>query len=203
MIVSSPNRPILSAMELRAIHLGFAELISETQRFINQHWIKVGALNLIAAFGRLTQEGGFGIISPWLFALIDVLVIVARFGLIVLVLGQGSWQAGVKQIVLFPKRMTTEGGLLWKQLKLNVFWNKIAFSVNFIVVMIIGTVTNLSIQLFTHLFFFNWLKSHQFIDPKTTAWGVIQFLGNLSITPFTVVFMVLVGMFLVRKPEQR
>lgn len=190
-------------MEQRAIHLGFAEIIAETQRFINQNWVKVGSLNLIAAFARLAQEGGFGPIATPLFTSLELLVILARLGLLVLVLGQGTWQAGFQQIAAFPKLISSEWGIRWKQLGINVFWNKIALSINLIVMMVVGTLTNLSIQLLTHTFLLKWLKNKQWVAAQTTPWGVTQFLENLSITPFTEVFTVLLVLFLFRKSAQQ
>lgn len=186
-------------MQQTIAKIGFAEIIQETQRFINKHWLSVGVLNLVAATGRFVQEGGTGKISIETFSLLEIAVELSRVLLVLLVLGNGSVSAGFRRIVSIFRMKKADWKQVWHRLKNNVAWNKIALSINLVIFMIIGTVANISIDLVTHLFLLNWLKTNDLLAATASQWPVILFLKNLSIIPFTLVFECVLVLFLISK----
>lgn len=186
-------------MEQTIAKIGFAEIIQETQRFINGHWIIVGVLNLVAASGRFIQEGGTGKISIETFSLLEIAVALSRVLLVLLVIGNGSVKAGFGRFVSIFRMKRSDWKQVWMQLKTTVAWNKISLSANFILFMIIGTVVNMSIDLVTHLFLLDWLKSQGLLAAAAYQWPVILFLKNVSIIPFTLVFECVLVLFLIGK----
>jgi len=188
-----------TTMEQIIAKIGFAEIIQETQRFINRHWLSTGVLNLAAASGRFVQEGGTGKISVEVFSLLEITVELSRVLLVLLVIGNGSVNAGFRRIVSVFRMKRADWKQVWYQLKTNVAWNKIALSINLVIFMVIGTVANIAIDLATHLFLLNWLKSNDLLAVTASQWPVILFLKNVSIIPFTLVFECLLVLFLIGK----
>ena len=186
-------------MEQTTAQIGFAEIIQETQRFINKHWVSVGILNLVAAIGRFVQEGGTGKIAVETFSLLEIAVELSRVLLVLLVIGNGSINVGFRQVISIFRMKGADWKQVWKQLKTNVSWNKITLSINLVIFMIIGTITNISIDLLVHLFLLNWLKINDLLAVTASQWPVILFLKNTSIIPFTLVFEVLLVLILVGK----
>lgn len=186
-------------MEQTIVKIGSAEIIQETQRFINRHWLIVGVLNLIAAAGRFVQEGGTGKISFETFSLLEIAVELSRVLLVLLVVGNGSISAGFRSIVSIFRMKGSDWKQVWRQLRNNIAWNKITLSINLVVFMIIATITNISIDLLTHLFLLNWLKINDLLTATASQWPVILFLKNVSIIPFTLVFECLLVLFLIGK----
>ncbi len=186
-------------MEQTIAKIGFAEIIQETQRFINKHWLSVGALSLVAAAGRFVQEGGTGRISAEAFFTLEIAVELSRIVLVLLVIGNGAVSVGFRRIVSIFRMKRADWKQVWMQLKTIVAWNKISLSVNFILFMIIGTVVNMSIDLVTHLFLLEWLKSQGLLAAAAYQWPVILFLKNVSIIPFTLVFECVLVLFLIGK----
>ncbi|MFN8345994.1 MAG: hypothetical protein U0X91_13365 [Spirosomataceae bacterium] len=179
--------------------IGFAQLIQETQRFINQHWLKVIGLCLTAAFGRFVQERGMGRISVEWFSVLEILVELSRAVLVLFVVGHGSARAGFRSIAAVFRMKKADWKQRWNQLKVNVSGNKIALSVNLVIFMIIGTVANVSIDLLVQLGLLDWLKSVGFLAASASSWPVILFLKNVSIIPFTLIFEVVLVLWLVGK----
>jgi len=68
-----------------------------------------------------------------------------------------------------------------------------------VIFMVIGTVANIAIDLATHLFLLDWLKSNDLLAVTASQWPVILFLKNVSIIPFTLVFECLLVLFLIGK----
>lgn len=190
-------------MQQTIAKIGFAEIIQETQRFINKHWLSVGVLNLIAAAGRFVQEGGTGKISVEVFSLLEIAVELSRVLLVLLVIGNGSDSAGFRRIISIFRMKKADWKQVWHRLKTNVAWNKIALSINLVIFMIIGTVANISIDLVTHLFLLNWLKTNDLLIATASQWPVILFLKNLSIIPFTLVFECVLVLFLIGKVKMQ
>lgn len=186
-------------MEQTIVKIGFAEIIQETQRFINKHLLKVGILNVVAATGRFVQEGGTGKITVETFSLLEIAVELSRVLLVLLVVGNGSFSAGFRSIVSIFRMKGSDWKQVWRQLRNNIAWNKIALSINLVVFMIIATITNISIDLLTHLFLLNWLKVNDLLTVTASPWPVILFLKNVSIIPFTLVFECLLVLFLIGK----
>jgi hypothetical protein len=186
-------------MEQTIAKIGFAEIIQETQRFINRHWLSLGILNLIAATGRFVQEGGTGKISVETFSLLEIAVASSRVLLVLLVIGNGSVNAGFRRVVSIFRMKSADWKQVWAQIKTNVAWNKISLSINFILFMIIGTVVNMGIDLVAHLFLINWLKDNGLLAATAFQWPVILFLKNISIIPFTLVFECVLVLFLIGK----
>lgn len=186
-------------MEQTIAKIGFAELIQETQRFINKHWFSVGILNLVAATGRFVQEGGTGKISVEAFSLLEIAVELSRILLVLLVIGNGSINRGFRRVVSIFRMKKADWLQVWHQLRTNISWNKIALAINLVIFMIIGIITNISIDLVVHLFLLNWLKINDLLAATASQWPVILFLKNTSIIPFTLVFEVLLVLILVGK----
>jgi hypothetical protein len=185
-------------MEQTIVKIGFAELIQETQRFINKHLLKVGMLNLVAAMGRFIQEGGMGKITAETFSLLEISIELSRVLLVLLVVGNSSISAGFRIILSIFKMKAFDWKQVGRQLINNIAWNKIALSVNLVIFMIVATITNISIDLVTHLFLLNWLKVNGLLA-AASPWPVILFLKNVSIIPFTLVFECVLVLFLIGK----
>jgi hypothetical protein len=181
------------------VKIGFAEIIQETQRFINRYRWQAGGLGLIAAIGRFVQEGGIGPISVELFSLWEVIVELSRVLLLLLTIGHGSVRAGFRSVVSIFRMKKADWKQRWSQLKINVSWNKIALSVNLVIFMIIGTAANVSIDLLVQLGLLDWLKSVGLLAASASPWPVMLFLKNVSIIPFTLIFEVLLVLWLVGK----
>ena len=190
-------------MEQAIVKIGFAEIIQETQRFINKHWLSVGALSLVAAAGRFVQEGGTGRISAEAFFTLEIAVELSRIVLVLLVIGNGAVPAGFRRIISIFRMKRTDWKQVWGQVRNNIAWNKIALSINFVLFMVIGTGVNMSIDLLTHLFLQDWLKTHGLLAATAFQWPVILFLKNVSIIPFTLVFECVLVLILIGKVKLR
>lgn len=186
-------------MEQTIAKIGFAEIIQETQRFINKHLLAVGALSLTAAAGRYIQEGGAGRISAEAFFMPEIAVELSRIVLVLLVIGNGAVAVGFRRLLSVFSLKRADWKQVWYRIRTNVAWNRIALSVNFILFMIIGTVVNMGIDLLTHLFLLEWLKSQGLLAAAAYQWPVILFLKNVSIIPFTLVFQCVLVLFLIGK----
>ncbi|WP_428666701.1 hypothetical protein [Runella sp.] len=186
-------------MEQTIAKIGFAEVTQETQRFINRNWLIVGILNLVAAIGRFVQEGGTGRISAEAFLTLEIAVELSRILLVLLVIGNGSVANGFRAVISVFRMKRADWKQVWNNVRTNVAWNKITLSINFIIFMVIGTAANISIDLFTHLFLLEWLKSHDLLVVTASQWPVILFLKNISIIPFTLVFECVLVLILIGK----
>lgn len=178
-------------------NLGFAELISETDRFIRQNFLTTFVPGLISGLCRFVQEGGAGPVSVSTQAILGIVVFLSRTIIVLSAAGQGNIVEGLNQIFKIFSLSAGEWKMVGMSLKENVRFNLPALIVNVIVFVVISIGVNVGLAFLMEATpFLTHLKSLHLLAPTAGQWPVILFLKNISIIPFAFVFEILLVMFL-------
>lgn len=172
--------------------LGYTKLIEYTNVFIGKYYVALLGLGVAAGTGRFFQTGGQGEISWRVNFLMEVGVNLARLLTVLLVIGKGSIQTGIKQVVGVFRMSKQQWMVIWLNSRYNFSNNGLAILVNFIVFAIIAVLINVGLNfLFEYTSVLQWLKAHQVLKVSASKWPVLLFIKNISVIPFTLVFEIL------------
>jgi hypothetical protein len=160
----------------------------ETFHFTRTHAHVLFTLGIVAAFGRAIQLGAFGLVSPLVNILLEIIIESSRLIIFIYVLGLANIRKGTIKI---------------KQLVSPAYYRKINWSVafqkagrkwpyvllNLVVFLVIASVINYLINLLAYqTCLYVTLRRDGIISPPASEWVIILFFKNLSVIPFTIVF---------------
>ncbi len=180
--------------------LGFSDLIQKTDTNFKRNFILIILLGAMAGLGRFFQEGGYGQINPSMHGILEVVINGARLLIILLIIGQGYMQAGVRNFANIFSLTKAKWHTIWANVKDNFSTNFLAILINFIIYIVIAAIFNILLfALFDYTSILEWLKSNELISPTASKWPILLFFKNISIIPFTLVFETLFVMWLVER----
>ncbi|MBA4852845.1 hypothetical protein [Emticicia sp. BO119] len=180
--------------------LGYSDLIQRTDNYLKRNFLFIFILGLGAGIGRFIQEGGQGEISSIAKAILEVVVNGARLLIVLIIIGQGYVQAGIRNFTNIFRLTKSEWLEVWTNVKYNLSNNFISLLVNFIIYIVIAVVVNVVLfSIFEFTPFVTWLKSVNLLNPAASKWPVLLFFKNISIIPFTLIFETLFVIWIVQR----
>lgn len=178
-------------------NLGFAELVSETDRFIRQNFLTTFVPGLISGLCRFVQEGGAGPVSVSTQATLGIVVFLSRTIIVLSAAGQGNVLEGLNRIFKVFSFSAADWKMTGLNLKSNARFNLIALVVNILLFVMVSIFINVSLAFLTEATpFLAYLRSLGLLAPAAGKWPVILFLKNISVIPFAFVFEIFLVMFL-------
>ena len=171
--------------------------LQTTLHFYKNHFLALTGLGFIAAFGRVIQIGGFGPINMATHTILEIVVAVARIVLCLYVLGLANLKNGFLRLKhIFSPKGKRQWLVAWQNLKER----KKLILINFVAFLLIAWALNYLIDLLAYeTCLYLSLKRDGILVPTSSEWTVILFLKNLSIIPFTLMFEVLLVLWLTNK----
>lgn len=167
------------------------EWLLYTLRFIKDNFLIIFSLGLIAAIGRAIQLRAFGPISPLSHTLLEIIIESARVALVLYVLGLANIKSGLTKIIRVVKDKEARRQN-WRVaiLKLRQQWSFIL--INLVAFLLIAYLFN---SLIDHVAYetclYLTLMARQLISEQSSVWALILFFKNVSVIPFTLVFLAL------------
>jgi hypothetical protein len=174
-------------------------LLNNTLYFFKKHFLVTMGLGLIAAFGRVTQLGGFGQITNWTNILLEVVIQCTRILLFLYVLGLANINNGFLRIRhLFTNKDNRRASFVIAIQKLKKQW--LLVFLNIIGFLIIASVINYLIDLLAYeTCLYLALKKDGLLTASSSEWTILLFFKNLTVIPFTLIFDAILLLWLSNK----
>jgi hypothetical protein len=173
-------------------------LLRSSFQFILHHWLFLFGLGMIAGLGRVAQLGGFGSLPQWAGPALEVVVEGSRVAIFLFVLGLANIRKGLG-VFLQVFRFDANAKAAWRRSLGSLRANGFTIGLNLVGFLLIASAVNFLID---HLAYETCLllsmKGNGLLAMESSEWTVLLFFKNILVIPFTLVFEVLLVIWIAR-----
>lgn len=172
----------------------FIWLIRDSLRYFGKYFIVVALFSVAAAAARAIQLGAMGDVAPFLNLCLELVTWTARIGIVLTLLGQGNAAKGVQRLRQLDFLVAAFRQKKYASLSQNARWRLVVG--NTILYIMAAGGLNICLQALG-----NTLADHTSFWLLAKPEPIIFFLKNITIIPFTLVFVLCVVNVLLAKKK--
>lgn len=162
------------------------QIFLQSAAFYGTHLLLVAGLMMVAALARVGLADGFGPVPKSGKVSLEVVTEASRIALVLAVIGGGSLLKGAQ---LLPRILRIFSGDTWRTIASNTAHLWWPLLINILAFSLLAGAINLCINLVANESVLQLLKDWRLLAKDANPQAIVLFLKNLTIIPFTIIFL--------------